>query len=100
MENRNPVMVFLLSIITLGIYALVWFVQTKDEMNAKGANIPTAWLLIIPIAGFYWMWKYSEGVGLVTNGKMEAWVTFVLLFFISIIGMLIIQDAFNKVSTE
>jgi len=48
--------------VTLGIYGLVWYVKTKEEMNAKGAEIPSAWLLIVPIANIIWMWKYSVGV--------------------------------------
>jgi len=46
MEHRSPIMVFFVSLITFGIYGLVWYVKTKNEMNAKGAQIPTAWLLI------------------------------------------------------
>jgi len=42
MQHRDPIMVFFLSLITFGIYALVWYVRTKNEMNAKGAQIPTA----------------------------------------------------------
>ena len=33
-KRRDPLMVVVLSIVTLGIYALVWYVQTKSEMNA------------------------------------------------------------------
>jgi len=62
MENRSPLAVFLLTMVTLGIYGLVWYVKTKEEMNAKGAEIPSAWLLIVPIANIIWMWKYSVGV--------------------------------------
>jgi len=46
-------MVIVLSLLTLGIYVLVWFVKTKREMNTKGAEIPTAWLIIIPIINIY-----------------------------------------------
>src|SRR4030095_14203484 len=50
MNKRSVVGVILLSIITFGIYALVWFVKTKGEMVKHGAAIPPAWLLIVPIA--------------------------------------------------
>lgn len=42
MNKRSPLAVFFLPIITFGIYGLVWYVQTKEEMNRKGAQIPTA----------------------------------------------------------
>jgi heme/copper-type cytochrome/quinol oxidase subunit 4 len=60
-KKRNILAVYLFAIITLGIYLIYWLVQTKKEMNSLGASIPTAWLLIIPIANLYWMWKYCEG---------------------------------------
>ena len=99
MQHRNPIMVILLSLITLGIYTLVWSVRTKNEMNAKGAQIPTAWLLIIPFVDYFWLWKFSEGVEVVISKKMGAGVAFCLLFFLGVIGMAIIQDKLNQIAT-
>jgi hypothetical protein len=62
MKNRNPFLVFLLPFLTCGIYPIVWYVSTKEEMNARGAAIPTAWLLIVPFVNVYWMWRYAAGV--------------------------------------
>jgi len=98
MQNRNPIVVALLAIVTLGIYAIYWLVKTKGEMVEKGAEIPTAWLLIVPIANIYWLWKYCEGVEKVTNGKLSGVVAFLVFFVLSIIGMAIIQNTFNSVS--
>jgi hypothetical protein len=42
MKQRNVAAVLFLSIITFGIYTIVWFVKTKNEMNKLGAQIPTA----------------------------------------------------------
>lgn len=98
MKNRNPLAVFFLSIITLGIYGIVWYVKTKNEMNARGANIPTAWLLIVPIVSIWWLWKYSQGVDSVTQGEYSGAVSFLLLWLLGYIGMAIIQSGFNKVS--
>ncbi|MFO8010507.1 MAG: DUF4234 domain-containing protein [Dehalococcoidia bacterium] len=90
--------VFFLSLITLGIYGLVWYVKTKNEMNTRGAQIPTAWLLIIPVVNWFWAWKFSEGVEVVTSKQMSAVIAFFLLLFLGAIGMAIIQDKFNNVS--
>ncbi len=98
MQHRDPIMVILLSIITLGIYSLFWFVTTKNEMNATGAQIPTAWLIIIPFVNIWWYWKFCEGVELVTNKGMGAAVAFLLLWLLGIIGEAIIQNELNKVT--
>ena len=58
MKTRSVAGVIILSIVTLGIYPIIWHVRTKNEMNATGADIPTAWLLIVPIANIYWLWKW------------------------------------------
>lgn len=96
MKNRNPVAVALLPFVTFGIYGLYWEVVTKEEMKALGADIPTAWLLIVPIVNFYWLWKYSLGVEKVTGGKLQGILAFLLLALLGSIGGAIIQDSFNN----
>lgn len=96
MKRRGPVAVIFLSFVTFGIYAIVWWVKTKGEMNSQGAEIPTAWWLIVPFLNIYWMWLYSGGVGVVTKDKISQVLAFILLFLVGPIGMGIIQDAFNK----
>jgi hypothetical protein len=59
-KKRNPVWVVIFSIITLGIYLIYWFVQTKNEMNFLGAKIPSAWLLIVPLANIYLIYRYCD----------------------------------------
>jgi len=98
MKKRSVGGVVVLSIITFGIYAIYWMVATKGEMNSQGASIPTAWLIIVPIANIWWTWKYAEGVDHVTSNKMSAGVAFLLLWLLSLIGMAIVQSAFNKVA--
>jgi len=97
MTQRNPAAVFILCFITFGIYGIVWYVTTKGEMTAKGADIPTAWLMIIPIVNWYWLWKWSQGVEKVTAGS-SAGLNFILMFLLGPIGAAIIQNKFNQVS--
>jgi hypothetical protein len=99
MKNRSVAMVVILSLLTFGIYSIIWHVKTKNEMNALGADIPTAWLLIVPIANIYWMWKWCGGVEKVTNGKLSQVVAFLVAWLLWVIGYAIIQDSFNKVAT-
>ncbi len=100
MIKRSILGVLLLPFITLGIYSLVWFVMTKNEMNRKGDDIPTAWLLIIPIVNIYWVWKYSKGVERVTKEKVHAVLAFLLLYLLGNIGQAIIQDYFNTIDNK
>jgi hypothetical protein len=96
MKNRSPIAVILLPLITFGIYSLVWQVKTKIEMNQNGANVPTAWLIIIPVVNIWWLWKYSEGVEAVTKTSMTHVVAFILLMLLGTIGMARVQNEFNK----
>ncbi len=100
MKRRSVVGVVVLTILTCGLYGLYWIVKTKSEMNAQGANVPTAWLIIIPIVNIWWMWKFSEGVDHVTRGGVSAGVAFLLLWLLSLIGMGIVQSALNKVARD
>ena len=49
MKQRNIWVVLLLNIVTLGIYQLFWTKFTRDEMVAKGQNIPRFIWLLVPI---------------------------------------------------
>jgi hypothetical protein len=98
MTKRSPIAVFFLSYLTLGIYIIVWRVKTKGELNRLGSNIPTAWLMIIPIVNLWWLWQYAEGVEKVTNKSMSQIVAFILLLLLGGIGDAIIQDTYNKIN--
>ncbi|MBL8620307.1 MAG: DUF4234 domain-containing protein [Myxococcales bacterium] len=100
MQQRSVVKLIILSIITFGIYAIVWMVSTKREMNQRGAAIPTAWLALVPVVGIWWTWRYCAGVEQVTGGKTSQVMAFVVLALLGVIGMAIVQDAFNKTTTH
>jgi hypothetical protein len=98
MTKRDPIIVCLLTIFTCGIYHIYWLVQTKIEMKNLGADIPTAWLLIIPFANIYWLWCWAKGVEHVTKGKWGAVPAFLLVWFIAWLGNPLTQSEFNKSS--
>jgi len=95
--KRSLVMIYVLGILTLGIYFIYWFVKTKNELNEMGAQIPTAWLMIIPIANIYWLYKYAEGFAKVTK-KESTILWFILFFLISIATPAIVQSELNKLA--
>lgn len=98
MQKQNPLSVFLLTFITFGIYGIVWMARTRGEMVRKGADIPTTFLIIVPFVNIYYLWKWSQGVEHVTNGKMSWVIAFLLEWILGPIGMAIIQDGFNNVA--
>ncbi|CAN5767145.1 DUF4234 domain-containing protein [soil metagenome] len=96
MTKRSVIMLIILTIVTFGIYLLYWLVKTKDEMVRQGADIPTAWLLIVPIASIYFMWKFCGGVEHVSGGKLSQVLSFVLILALGVIGLAVIQAELNK----
>lgn len=97
MKHRSPLAVFLLTILTCGIYSWYWFVKTKDEMNKMGEKIPTTWIWLIPlVGGFWWLWKYAEAVERVSKGELNIFLALLALYLLGPIGMAIVQEALNR----
>jgi len=97
-KRRSVLAVYLLSIITFGIYAIYWMVQTKKEMNSLGATIPTAWLIIIPIANIFWMYKYCEAFATYVKKDNNTIMWFIVYVLIGIIIPAIVQSELNKLA--
>jgi len=97
-KHRNIFLVYLFSIITFGIYAIYWMVSTKNEMNKLGAKIPTAWLLIVPIANIYWTYKYCEGFAEHVKKDNNGILWFILYILVGIIMPAIVQSELNKLA--
>ncbi|WP_197277828.1 DUF4234 domain-containing protein [Arthrobacter alpinus] len=95
MKKRSPLAVLLLPLITFGIYQIVWYVKTKNEMNQLGAQIPTAWLVIVPIVNIWWLWENSSGVERVTKNGLSKVSSFLLVLLLGSIGGAIVQNTFN-----
>lgn len=58
---RSLFWVGVLSIATFGIYQIYWTVKTKNEIKGLGADIPSAFLIVVPFAHLYFWYKYAEG---------------------------------------
>lgn len=95
-KHRNPVAIIVLSIITLGIYAIYWTVKTKEEMNSLGASIPTAWLIIVPLANIYFAYRYMEGFSVYVKKDNHPILWFFFHLIIAPIAMIFIQIELNK----
>ena len=97
LKLRNVVSVYILGILTLGIYFIYWYVKTKREINENfGASIPTCWLLIIPIANIYWMYKYAEAYSIYVKRDNNTILWALLFILIGIITPALVQIELNK----
>ena len=100
-RKRNVVVVCALSIVTFGVYTIYWLVRTKEELNALGAQIPTAWLLLVfPTGSLYWLYKYAEGVAQVLDKRDSPVLWFLLLtsFIWSLFPVVVVQEKLNQMA--
>ena len=100
-EKRSIGKIYLFGIITLGIYFIYWEISTKNEMNREfNANIPTGWLLIIPIANIYWLYKYTECFVTKVKGDDDTALWFLLFWLIGIIMPYMVQSELNRIADD
>lgn len=97
-KRRGLFMIYFLTFITIGIYHLYWLVKTKEEINSMGADIPTGWLLIIPIANIWWIWRYSECFSKFIKKDNNEILWFILWMIMPIIIPAIVQSELNKIA--
>lgn len=97
-KKRNILAIYLLGFITFGIYMIYWNVKTKGELNFLGGKIPTAWLLIVPIANLYWLYKYSEAFSLYVKKDDNSALWFILFWLVGVITPAIVQSELNKIA--
>jgi len=99
-KKRNPALVVIFSIITLGIYFIYWAVKTKEEIKSLGADIPTVWFIIVPIGNLYLLYKYCVGFSeFVKKDRMD-----VLWFLVAVtvfpVFPVIVQTELNKLTNQ
>ncbi len=84
-------------VIVSGFYSLYWLIGTARVLRREtDESIPLAILLVIPLANYWWMWRYGAAVEKYTAGKIQAVLGFILLALLGPIGMGILQDSYNK----
>jgi len=90
MVKRNLFLVWLLTSLTQGLYTLFWYVKTKREMTNLGESIRPAWMLIIPVVNWYWLWNYSQAVSKIINQKLRPITVYKILISIPILSNILI----------
>jgi hypothetical protein len=115
---RNPLGVIGLSLITFGIYGIVWYYKTNKELaeigkarnteecgTAPGTSVVAvtlgAFVIVPAILSMYNFCKRLSAAERLTGAPqgMEAGLLFVLFLFISPVGLYIAQSNLNKVLT-
>ncbi len=96
-----PMLIALVVTLISGGYVLYWLISTAHVLRREtGKKIPFAILLIIPLANYWWMWRYSGAAETYTQGKVQTALGFVLLALLGPIGIGILQDYYNKRITQ
>ena len=96
-KERNIILVYIFTLITGCIYGIYWMVSTKNEMNNEfGAEIPTAWWLIVPIGNIWWLYKYAEGFAMKVkkDNNVALWV--ILFILVTIVAPGFVQSELNS----
>jgi hypothetical protein len=97
-KERNIALVYLLGFITFGIYAIYWYIKTKDDMNEMGAKVPTGILLFIPLVQLFWLYKYAEAYATVLKKDNNTVLWALLFIFVGFITPFMVQSELNKLA--
>ena len=112
-KKRNIGVCILLSIVTCGIYGIVWVVQMVDELNAA-ANEPNATsgitvfllsLVTCDIYGLYWLYKAGQQVnraktarGMTVDSNISILYLILGIFGLSIVSYALLQNELNQLA--
>ena len=93
----------LLTIVTLGIYAVYWYYVTLKELhiaNGKEANTGL-WtvLALAPIANLFAYWHYACEYAQFVDQKYPASVVFLIWIIIFPVAWFLVQTELNKAAT-
>jgi len=98
-KKRDIVLVYLYGILTLGIYFIYWEISTKNEVNSEfKTDIPTGWLIIIPFANIYWLYKYTEAFVTKVKGDDDTALWFLVFLLAGVIMPWMVQSELNKLA--
>ncbi len=100
MTHRSPLIVFLLTFVTFGLYFLYWMWVTAGELDRRGGNVPHPIWSLVPILNFWFLWRWCKGVAVATDGDWSTGVALLLMLLLPGIGAAVLQSTFNRYATE
>lgn len=106
-QKRDLVKAIVLSIVTCGIYGIIWFIGLTNDMNRASGRVNdtngvTAFLLTFVTCGIYsiyWAYKLGEKRDIVAgdnNGSSSVLYLILALFGFGIVAYALAQDTLNK----
>ena len=105
-QKRDLVKAIILSIVTCGIYAIIWFIGLTNDMNkASGKANDTSGgmafvlgLITCGIYTYYWAYKFGEKRDIVAGEHGSSNVIYLILTFVGlgIVVYALAQDTLNK----
>lgn len=104
MKKRSILGMILLTIVTLGIYGLYWYISFQSELKQKtneGFGGFMHFVMTIITFGIYGLyWQYAAGKRLAKLGASDNAVLYLVLsfFLIGVINPLIMQSQANKLA--
>ena len=113
-KNRSIALCIILTIVTCGIYGIVWIINVADDLNmasgydgdTSGGMVFLLTLITCGIYGLYWYYKCGEKVsvirqrqGLPESGSNGILYLVLSLFGLSIISLCLIQSELNNVAS-
>ena len=103
-KHRSLGMQVLLVIVTLGVYGIYWyyiaFAQMLAHQREDGSAGMQTFLLFVPIAGIFAIWKFGGLVEGVTNRRYSQGKMFLIFVFLGPVGWWITQTELNKLATQ
>lgn len=109
-KEKNVVVCLLLSIVTCGIYGIIWFINLTDDVKMASGDDSFSgirdFLLTLVTCGLYgWYWAYKMGKAVnnikTKNGQESAEDNSILylifcIFGFNIVNFCLIQSELNK----
>jgi hypothetical protein len=87
----------------IGAIGRMWdwaVVKPVEEMKAKGVQLPSDWRYFAPFGCYIWLWRFGKGIEVITEGRMGARRVFAAVFFLGVIGFVIIQAIIQRQITR
>jgi hypothetical protein len=70
--------------------------QPIEQMKVRGIQLSTTWPYFAPFGSYVWLRKFARGVEAITERKIRAGGVFASVFFLGIIGFIIIRAALQR----
>ena len=111
--QRNIAVAIILSIVTCGIYGIIWLIQLVDQINEAAGNpngtsggmVFLLTLITCGIYGMYWFYKAGEYLntaksqrGLPTDPNAGIIYLVLCIFGLSIVAYALAQNELNKIA--